>query len=136
MIKNYPPQASENEILERSVFFISDGTAITAEVLGHAVLSQFPITITSYTLPFVTNKARAEEIKDQINTLYQQTQIRPLVFYSIISAEVKNIITQSEGFCQDIVQTLVAPLQQEIGLEPKPELHRTHGLSKKKSEPI
>ncbi|CDG17514.1 posphoenolpyruvate synthetase regulatory kinase/phosphorylase PpsR [Xenorhabdus doucetiae] len=124
-------QTPENEILERSVFFISDGTAITAEVLGHAVLSQFPITITSYTLPFVTNKARAEEIRDQIDAIYQQTRIKPLVFYSIISDEVKSIITRSNGFCQDIVQTLVAPLQQEIGLEPKPELHRTHGLSKK-----
>ncbi|MGL5487926.1 MAG: phosphoenolpyruvate synthase regulatory protein, partial [Shewanella sp.] len=25
------------------VFYISDGTAITAEVFGHAVLSQFPL---------------------------------------------------------------------------------------------
>ncbi|WP_340620579.1 posphoenolpyruvate synthetase regulatory kinase/phosphorylase PpsR [Xenorhabdus siamensis] len=131
MIEIQLPQTQDNEILERSVFFISDGTAITAEVLGHAVLSQFPINITSYTLPFVTNKMRAEEIRNQINTIYQATQIRPLVFYSIISSEVKNIITSSKGFCLDIVQTLVAPLQQEIGLEPKPELHRTHGLSEK-----
>ncbi|BET97044.1 posphoenolpyruvate synthetase regulatory kinase/phosphorylase PpsR [Xenorhabdus taiwanensis] len=131
MIEIHPSQTTEHEILERSVFFISDGTAITAEVLGHAVLSQFPITITSYTLPFVTSKARAEEVRDQINAIYQQTQIKPLVFYSIISDEVKSIITRSNGFCQDIVQTLVAPLQQEIGLKPKPELHRTHGLSRK-----
>ncbi|PHM29127.1 posphoenolpyruvate synthetase regulatory kinase/phosphorylase PpsR [Xenorhabdus budapestensis] len=131
MIEIQLPQTQDNETLEHSVFFISDGTAITAEVLGHAVLSQFPITITSYTLPFVTNKIRAEETRSQINTIYQATQIRPLVFYSIISSEVKNIITSSEGFCLDIVQTLVAPLQQEIGLKPKPELHRTHGLSKK-----
>ncbi|HBI3648166.1 TPA: phosphoenolpyruvate synthase regulatory protein, partial [Proteus mirabilis] len=32
-----------NELVDRTVFFISDGTAITAEVLGHAVLSQFPL---------------------------------------------------------------------------------------------
>ncbi|MDR0219087.1 MAG: kinase/pyrophosphorylase [Enterobacteriaceae bacterium] len=125
------PQNQGHETLERSVFFISDGTAITAEILGQAVLSQFPITITSYTLPFVTSNNRAEEIKHQINTIYQATQIRPLVFYSIISNEVKNIITSSDGFCLDVVQTLVAPLQEEIGLEPKPELHSTHGLSKK-----
>ncbi|CDG21219.1 putative enzyme [Xenorhabdus poinarii G6] len=131
MIDTHPSLVPKDPLFERNVFFISDGTAITAEVLGHAVLSQFPITITSYTLPFVTNQTRAEEIRDQINALYQQTRIRPLVFYSIISEEVRRIITCSEGFCQDIVQTLVAPLQQEIGLEPKPELHRTHGLSKK-----
>ena len=36
---------------------------------------------------------------------------------------------QSEGFCQDIVQALVAPLQQEMKLDPTPIAHRTHGLN-------
>ncbi|EMI5489595.1 kinase/pyrophosphorylase [Providencia stuartii] len=116
-------------LAERTVFFISDGTAITAETLGHAVLSQFPLAFTSYTLPFVTTETRAQEIKHKIDTIYQETQNRPLVFYSIISPSVKKIITESAGFCQDIVQTLVAPIQKEVGLEPEPKLNRTHGLS-------
>jgi regulator of PEP synthase PpsR (kinase-PPPase family) len=33
--------------VDRHVFYISDGTAITAEVLGHAVMSQFPVAISS-----------------------------------------------------------------------------------------
>ena len=41
--------------VDRHVFYISDGTAITAEVLGHAVMSQFPVAISSVTLPFVEN---------------------------------------------------------------------------------
>ena len=28
--------------VHRSVFFVSDGTAITAETLGHSLLAQFP----------------------------------------------------------------------------------------------
>jgi regulator of PEP synthase PpsR (kinase-PPPase family) len=115
--------------VQRTVFFISDGTAITAETLGHAVLSQFPLSFISYTLPFVTTQARALEIKQKIDTIYAETDLRPLVFYSIISPEVKEIITQSAGFCQDIVQSLVAPIQREVGLEPEPKLNRTHGLS-------
>ncbi len=115
--------------VQRTVFFISDGTAITAETLGHAVLSQFPLSFISYTLPFVTTQARALEIKQKIDTIYAETTLRPLVFYSIISSEVKEIITQSAGFCQDIVQSLVAPIQREVGLEPEPKLNRTHGLS-------
>lgn len=66
---------------DRSVFYISDGTAITAEVLGHAVLSQFPVNITSLTLPFVENVQRALAVKAQINALYQQSGVRPLVFF-------------------------------------------------------
>ncbi|STJ18921.1 PEP synthetase regulatory protein [Escherichia coli] len=56
-------------------------------------------------------------VKDQIDAIYHQTGVRPLVFYSIVLPEIRAIILQSEGFCQDIVQALVAPLQQEMKLE-------------------
>ncbi|WP_075181672.1 pyruvate, water dikinase regulatory protein [Pantoea sp. 1.19] len=114
---------------ERSVFYISDGTAITAEVVGHAVLSQFPVATHSVTLPFVENEQRALAVKAQINAIWQRSGIRPLVFFSIVLPDVRAIILQSEGFCQDIVQSLVAPLQQELGHAPVPVAHRTHGLT-------
>ncbi|GAB7194964.1 MULTISPECIES: posphoenolpyruvate synthetase regulatory kinase/phosphorylase PpsR [Dickeya] len=115
--------------MERSVFYVSDGTAITAEVLGHAVMSQFPVGTTSYTLPFVDNETRATAVRDQINSLYHQSGVRPLVFYSIVTPAIRDIIVGSEGFCQDIVQALVAPLQQELGVSPTPVANRTHGLT-------
>lgn len=115
--------------VDRHVFYISDGTAITAEVLGHAVMSQFPVTISSITLPFVENENRARAVKDQIDAIYQQTGVRPLVFYSIVLPEIRSIILQSEGFCQDIVQALITPLQHEMKLYPTPIAHRTHGLN-------
>ncbi|KJV45144.1 phosphoenolpyruvate synthase regulatory protein [Pantoea sp. BL1] len=114
---------------ERSVFYISDGTAITAEVLGHAVLSQFPVNINSVTLPFVENVQRAQAVKAQINALYQQSGVRPIVFFSIVTPDVREIILESEGFCQDIVQALVGPLQSELGVASMPVAHRTHGLT-------
>ncbi|MBN4841936.1 kinase/pyrophosphorylase, partial [Citrobacter braakii] len=73
--------------------------------------------------------SRAKAVKDQIDAIYQQTGVRPLVFYSIVIPEIRNIILQSEGFCQDIVQALVAPLQGELKLDPTPIAHRTHGLN-------
>ncbi|CAI0700203.1 Putative phosphotransferase ydiA [Serratia entomophila] len=115
--------------MERSVFYISDGTAITAEVLGHAVLSQFPVTATTFTLPFVETEARARAVCQQIDDIYRETGVRPLVFYSIISPEVRDVIVQSQGFCQDIVQALVGPLQDELEVEPTPVPNRTHGLT-------
>jgi regulator of PEP synthase PpsR (kinase-PPPase family) len=115
--------------LSRTVFFISDSTAITAEVLGHAVLSQFAVTTTTFTLPFVQTSEKAWEIQRQINDIYADTHLRPLVFYSIISPEIREIIIHSEGFCQDVVQSLVAPLQHELGLDPTPVVSKTHGLS-------
>ena len=49
------------------VFYISDGTAITAEVLGHAVMSQFPVAISSVTLPFVENNSRARAVRPAVS---------------------------------------------------------------------
>ncbi|TDS89548.1 hypothetical protein EDF78_108191 [Rahnella sp. BIGb0236] len=115
--------------MDRSVFYISDGTAITAEVLGHAVLSQFPVNATTYSLPFVESEERAKAVCRQINDIYEKTGARPLVFYSIISPTIRDIIKGSEGFCQDIVQSLVAPLQNELGVDPTPIANRTHGLT-------
>jgi len=122
--EDFPPMSTE-----RSVFYISDGTAITAEVLGHAVLSQFPVNTNSVTLPFVENVQRAQAVKAQINALYQQSGVRPLVFFSIVTPDVREIILESEGFCQDIVQALVGPLQSELGVPSMPVAHRTHGLT-------
>ncbi|MFO6499109.1 pyruvate, water dikinase regulatory protein [Serratia marcescens] len=123
------PFSGKEPQVERSVFYISDGTAITAEVLGHAVLSQFPVTATTYTLPFVETEARARAVRQQIDDIYNETGVRPLVFYSIISPEVRDVIVQSQGFCQDIVQALVGPLQGELEVEPTPVPNRTHGLT-------
>lgn len=116
--------------MERSVFYISDGTAITAEVIGHAVLSQFAVNTTTYTLPFVEDVARAQAICQQIDDIYRRTGARPLVFYSIISRQIREMIQQSEGFCQDIVQALVAPLQSELSIDPTPVPNQTYGLTK------
>ena len=57
----------------RKVFYISDGTAITAEVFGHAVLSQFPIEFESLTIPFVETESKANEIKAQIDDCFITT---------------------------------------------------------------
>ncbi len=36
-------------------------------------MSQFPVTISSITLPFVENESRARAVKDQIDAIYHQT---------------------------------------------------------------
>ncbi|WP_395754801.1 kinase/pyrophosphorylase [Edwardsiella ictaluri] len=115
--------------MKRSVFYISDGTTITAEVLGHAVLSQFALDATSYTLPFVETEERAEPVRLQINAIYQCSGDRPLVFYSIVSPHIRTIIESGGGFCQDIVRALVSPLQAELGIQPVHVANLTHGLT-------
>jgi regulator of PEP synthase PpsR (kinase-PPPase family) len=46
----------------RTVFFVSDGTGITAQMLGHSLLTQFEgVEFNQVTLPFVDSTEKAEE---------------------------------------------------------------------------
>ncbi|MFA0678795.1 kinase/pyrophosphorylase, partial [Vibrio sp. 10N.222.51.A6] len=44
------------DIQSRDVFYVSDGTAITCETLGHVVLGQFPFEANEKTFPFVESE--------------------------------------------------------------------------------
>ncbi|RKR03430.1 hypothetical protein C7446_1955 [Kushneria sinocarnis] len=119
-----------DQVGQKNVFYISDGTAITMEVLGHAVLSQFPIEFVQKTYPFVESRERAEQIRAQIDALFESTGERPIVFHSIVSDEIKRIILASGGFCHDVIESLITPLSEELDMTPQATLHRTHGLTR------
>lgn len=113
--------------MSRKVFYISDGTAITAEVFGHAVLSQFPVSFEALTIPFVETTKKAQAVKKQINDCFITTGERPLVFHSIVKPEIRDIIYSSECIDYDFLNTFVAPLEEQLGIKASPVLHRTHG---------
>jgi len=50
----------------RSVFFISDGTGITAETFGNAVLAQFDMKARHVRLPFTDTADKAHQAVRQI----------------------------------------------------------------------
>ena len=52
---------------ERTVFFISDGTGITAETFGNAILAQFEVTPRHVRLPFTDTPDKAHQAVRQIN---------------------------------------------------------------------
>ena len=66
----------------RAAFYISDGTAITSEVFGHALLSLFPIDFVHFTIPFVENIEKANNVKEQINKEFIHSGELPLIFHT------------------------------------------------------
>ncbi|TKB49667.1 posphoenolpyruvate synthetase regulatory kinase/phosphorylase PpsR [Ferrimonas aestuarii] len=115
--------------MTRKVFYISDGTAITAEIFGHAVLSQFPVDFEQKTYPFIETLAKAEEVRNLINDSFITTGERPLIFHSIVNPEIRAIIYSSEGLDYDFLNTFVAPLEQQLGIKAEPKAHRTHSIA-------
>ncbi|SMY32190.1 Phosphoenolpyruvate synthase regulatory protein [Photobacterium malacitanum] len=123
----------QNKTNFRDVFYISDGTAITSETLGHAVLGQFSLQIQQTTLPFVESTERAEQVKNLINQSNKKYGIQPLVFYSIVVPEIKQIIDQANANFYDVLKALVEPLERDLAIKAEPKLQRSHSINKDSS---
>lgn len=112
----------------RTAFYISDGTAITAEVFGHALLTLFPAQFEHITIPFVETTEMALQAQQRINDRYKTTGERPLVFQTFVDDKLRMIINSSNGVCYDFLNAFVEPIQREIGVAPVPKTHRTHSI--------
>lgn len=120
----------QNKTNFRDVFYISDGTAITAETFGHAVLGQFSLNLQQTTLPFVESTERAQQVKNLINQSNEKYGIQPLVFYSMVIPEIKQIIEQANALFYDVLKVLVEPLERDLAIKATPQLQRSHSINK------
>lgn len=112
----------------RSAFYISDGTAITSEVFGHALLSLFPTEFEHHTISFVETIEKAEEAKAAINKASARTGEPPLVFHTFVNNEIREIIDSCDGIIYNFLEHFVSPLEQTLGITAKPKAHRTHSI--------
>jgi len=115
----------------RTAYYISDGTAITAEVFGHALLSLFTMEFKQLTIPFVETVEQAQQVINKISESFQDDGQRPLVFYTIVNVEVRKIVSKSVGINYNFLDQFVAPLEKVLGVPSKPEKHRTHSIHEK-----
>ena len=112
----------------RSVFFISDGTAITSETLGRSILSQFPtVPFETRVIPYVDTLDRADEAVNQINLAHQRDGVKPLVFDTIVDPVIRERINGADAFNLDIYEGLISKTADEIKVQPAPHTGHAHG---------
>jgi hypothetical protein len=115
--------------MKRSAFFISDRTGITAENLGHSLLSQFDsVEFARATLPFVDTEEKARSALDRINATGRADGRRPLVFSTLILPEVRDIIAQGDALFLDLFEMFIVPLEAELGVPSSHAIGRSHGV--------
>lgn len=112
----------------RSAFYISDGTAITSEVFGHALLSLFPTEFEHHTISFVETIEKAHAAKEQINKASSRAGEPALVFHTFVNNDIKEIIDSCDAVIYNFLEPFVAPLEKELAIEAKPKAHRTHSI--------
>jgi regulator of PEP synthase PpsR (kinase-PPPase family) len=113
----------------RTVFFVSDGTGITAETFGHAVLSQFEMRFRQIRIPFTDTLDKARDAARRINEVYNADgKQRPIVFSTLVKHDLSGVIRAANGMHMDLFQTFVAPLEMELGVKSTHTIGRIHNI--------
>ena len=114
---------------KRSVFIVSDGTGITAEILGHSLLSQFPnITFHTTALPFVDSDDKVVDAVRQINQAAAADEATPLVFTTFVRAQYTNQLRSSRGVVMDLFGTFLDAVAEELDMTPSRQVGYGHGV--------
>ena len=115
--------------MKRSVFFISDSTGITAETLGHALLSQFEtLTFDETTIPFVGGEEQARQAVARIDRAGEADGQRPIVFSTLADPHLTEILRESRALIVDFFSAFVRPLEIELNRGSSHAAGRFHGL--------
>ncbi len=118
------------ESQRRDVFYVSDGTAITCETLGHVVLGQFAVQPNEKTFPFVESDEKLSELLKQIQRSYQLHGVKPLVFFSMVIPEMRTRLLQAPAYFYDVLESIVQRVSLDIEMEPAPKLQRSRSVGK------
>jgi len=116
--------------MKRTAFFISDGTGLTAEALGHSLLAQFEtIDFERVTVPYIDDEDKARDMVKRINKAAETDDARPLIFDTIVNRGIRDIISTSNGFMVDIFGTFLNPLEQELQSSSSYTVGKSHSIS-------
>ena len=112
----------------RTVFFISDGTGITAETLGHSLLTQFEdLRFRQIRIPFVSTLAQALECQEQIRRAAAEDGIRPIVVSTLVDANIGKVLRETDALFLDFFEAFIVPLENELGSKSSHTIGRSHG---------
>jgi regulator of PEP synthase PpsR (kinase-PPPase family) len=114
----------------RTVFFVSDRTGITAEVLGNSLLSQFEdFNFQRETIPFVDTPGKIDEVLRRIDEVAAAEGLRPLVFSSIVDEAMSAQLGIANALVLDLFQVFIAPLESELRAKSSHAAGRSHGIA-------
>ena len=113
---------------QRPVFFVSDGTGITAETLGNSVLTQFEGAFTKTRRPFIETVEKAQAVVAEV--LFQsQRGAEPIVFLTIMSRDIRAVFNDCPGIVLDLVESSLNTLEQRLGQQASRSLGKAHGIA-------
>ena len=114
----------------RTVFFMSDRTGITAEMLGHSLLTQFEgVEFKRVTIPFIDSVEDAQAACAQVNAAAEADGVRPIVFSTLVDDQVRDIIEDMNALVLDMFELFIVPLEKELGVHASHVAGRSHSAT-------
>ena len=114
----------------RTVFFVSDQTGVTAETMGHSLLTQFDgLEFRPVTLPFISTPDKAEEAVRKINLVAEQEGARPIVFSTLVQDDLRALVKRANGLFLDFFDAFLGPLEAELAVRSSHTSGRAHSMA-------
>jgi [pyruvate, water dikinase]-phosphate phosphotransferase / [pyruvate, water dikinase] kinase len=118
-------------MINRTVYFVSDGTGITAETFGNSILNQFAVKPRHVRRPFIDTPDKAHQVVREINHTMTIEGRRPVVFITLMDAEILAILkTSCKAVVLDMFNTFIEPLEIEFGMTSNHRIGRFSDISK------
>lgn len=115
--------------MKRAAFFISDRTGITAEMLGHSLLTQFEgFEFIRETIPFVDTPDKARAVAQKIREKAEGDQPPPIVFSTIINDELRELAKVEGVLTIDFFNVFIEPLEKELQTRSSHTEGKSHGI--------
>ena len=100
---------------QRTIFFVSDGTGITAEALGHSLLSQFEgVKMHEVRMPFVDTPEKVDACLERIAEARASDGVRPVVVTTLVSSEMAQRLQGADALVLNFFDSFIAPLEAEL----------------------
>jgi [pyruvate, water dikinase]-phosphate phosphotransferase / [pyruvate, water dikinase] kinase len=114
----------------RTIFFVSDQTGVTAETMGHSLLTQFKgLDYRTVTLPFVNTVADVQEAARRIDAVGVEDGARPIVFTTLVEDDLRQTIQQSSALILDFFAAFLGPMEAELKMTSAHASGRSHGVT-------
>lgn len=114
----------------RTVFFVSDQTGVTAETMGHSLLTQFDgAQFRPVTLPFISSLDKVDDAVRRINASAEEAGVRPIVFSTLVQDDLRERLKLANALFLDFFEAFVGPMERELGVRSSHSSGRAHGIS-------
>ncbi len=113
----------------RTVFFISDQTGVTAETLGHSLLTQFEgHDFDLVTLPFLDTLDKVDEALALIRDRAAEQSETPIIFSTLVQDHLRDRFHPENGVLIDFFASFLPTLEKSFHAKSSHVAGRAHGL--------